>query len=111
MPRPRLTDDGRAVELDLHGTRIDDAHALVRRTAALAAARGRTSMRVVHGASTSDPRARNPTIRHALLDVLERGELRPQVTDHAPFDGHTLLALAVGAARDPKRIVLADVLL
>jgi DNA-nicking Smr family endonuclease len=109
MPRARLTDDGRTVTLDLHGVRVDEALALVRRTAALAARRGRTSLRVVHGASTSDPLARNLTIRHALHDALDGGALAAAVVDAVRFEGVAVLALAAAPRPDPARLHLRDV--
>jgi DNA-nicking Smr family endonuclease len=107
MPRPRLTDDGSTVTLDLHGASVEEALRLVRRTAALAARRGRTTLRVVHGASTSDPRARNRTIRHALHDLLDDGGL-PEARSAFRDEGHVLIGLGVPARRDPTPIRLQD---
>lgn len=109
MARPSLTDDGRAVTLDLHGARVAEAEGLIRRTVALAAARGRATLRVVHGASTSDPLARNRTVRHALHDLLDDGVLRPWVTSAVRSDGQALLALAAALRRDPTPLRLRDV--
>jgi hypothetical protein len=107
MVRPRLTDDGRTVVLDLHGASVDGASELIRRVSALASGRGRGTLRVVHGTSTSDPLARNRTIRHALHDLLDAGELRPFVVDAVRDEGHTLLALAPGTL-DRRRLSSAD---
>ena len=104
--RPSLTDDGRAVTLDLHGARVDEALALVRRTASLAAGRGRATLRVVHGASTSHGDRR--TIRAALYALLDDGALDGTVTAAVRFDGAVLLSLAT-ARRDPTPLRLADV--
>lgn len=107
MVRPRLTDDGRMVVLDLHGESVERGAALIRRVAEIAAGRGRVTLRVVHGASTSDPLARNRTIRHALYDLLDAGELRPWVVDAVRQEGHALLALAPGVV-NPKRLGASD---
>jgi hypothetical protein len=107
MVRPRLTDDGRTVVLDLHGASVDDAVRMIRRVARLASGRGRATLRVVHGSSTSDPRARNRTIRHALNELLETGDLRPWAVDAVRAEGHTLIALAAGTP-DPARLGQAD---
>lgn len=107
MPRPRLTDDGTAVTLDLHGATVDEALRLVRRAAALAAQRGRATLRVVHGASTSDVRFRNRTVRHALHDLLDAGGL-PQAQGDFRAEGHTVIGLGLGARRDPTPIRLLD---
>ena len=107
MPRPRLTDDGTAVTLDLHGATVDEGLRLVRRAAALATERGRATLRVVHGASTSDPRARNRTLKHALHDLLDEGGL-PEAQHDFRAEGDTLIGLRLGARRDPAKITLID---
>lgn len=103
----RLHDDGHAVRLDLHGATVAEAEQLIRRTVRLAAARGRDRLTVIHGASTSDRRYRNRTIRHTLYDLLDEGAL-PDVTSELRNEGSCLLGLAA-AARDPRRLTLADV--
>lgn len=107
MPYPRLADDGTAVTLDLHGAAVDEALRLVRQAARLAAARGRATLRVVHGASTSDPRDRNRTIKHALHDLLDSRAL-PEAQSDYRAEGHTLISLGLTARRDPTPIRLLD---
>lgn len=106
---PHLHDDGRQVTLDLHGAAVAEAERLV--TAAVRAAhrRGRASVRVVHGASTSDPTFRNRTVRHALLDLLDGGALDAWVVDEVVGEGSTLLGLGLGRPADPRRLTLRDV--
>lgn len=110
MPAPRLTDDGRTVTLDLHGVRVDDAERLILRTAALAAERGRASLTVIHGASTSSDLYRNRTIRHALYDLLDDGALGRWVTGEVRFDGRTVLALDVLTTPDTRRLSVRDLM-
>lgn len=104
----RLDDDGRSVRLDLHGVPVDEAERLILRTVGLAVARGRTSVEIVHGASTSDVRYRNRTIRHTLYDLLDDGGL-PGVTSDFRREGSALLGLAAGSASDGRRLTLGDV--
>lgn len=103
----RLHDDGQAVTLDLHGATVNEAEGLIRRTVRLAATRGRSRLTVIHGASTSDRRYRNRTIRHTLYDLLDDGAL-DEVTSEFRNEGSCLLGLAA-AANDPRRITRADV--
>ncbi len=105
---PRLSDDGTTVTLDLHGASVDAALGLVRRTAALAARRGRATLRLVHGTSTSDPLARNRTIKHALHDLLDDGSL-PEARSDVRFEGETLVSLPLGARPNPTPLRLLDV--
>jgi len=110
VPRhPTLTDDGRAVVLDLHGARVDEAESMIRSAARLAAGRGRSTLRVVHGASTSDALDRNRTIKHALYALLDGGQLRSWVSSIVRGEGYTLLGLAAGSTRDPRPLQLRDV--
>lgn len=103
----RLHDDGHSVTLDLHGVTVSEAESLIRQTARLAAARGRGRLTVIHGASTSDRRYRNRTIRHTLYDLLDDGAL-PDVTSELRNEGSCLLGLAA-ARHDPRPLTLADV--
>lgn len=107
MP-PRLNDDGHTVTLDLHGATVDDAERLIRRTVSLAAERGRSRLTVVHGASTSDARYRNRTIRHALYDLLDEGALA-DVTDAIRLEGSCLLGLSAAPRTDPQRLSIGDI--
>ena len=106
MARPHLVDDGRAVTLDLHGARVDEALDLVDALVAEAARRGRTTVRVVHGASTSGTRER--TIKSAVHDALDAGDFAPHVTSAFRQEGAVLLGLAPAAAPLPGRLTLAD---
>ena len=104
--RPRLTDDGRAVTLDLHGARVDEALDLVDALVAEAARRGRTTVRVIHGASTSGAGQR--TIKSALHEALDAGDFAPYVTSSFRQDGAVLLGVAPAPAPLPGRLTLGD---
>ena len=105
---PHISDDGRAVTLDLHGARVDDAERMIRDAVRLAAVRGRDRLTIVHGASTSSALYRNRTVRHTLYDLLDDGALDEWVTDEVRFEGSTLLGLAASGRSDARRITLAD---
>lgn len=104
----RLNDDGHTVTLDLHGVSVRDAVEMIRRTVRLAAERGRSRVTVVHGASTSDPRFRNDTIRHRLYDLLDDDAL-PDITDAFRLEGSCLLGLAPASTTDRRSLTLQDV--
>ena len=105
---PRLRDDGHEVTLDLHGATVDEAERLIRSTVRLAAARGRSRLNVVHGASTSSRLYRNRTVRHALYELLDGGAL-VEVTSEFRREGSCLLGLDAAQARDASRLSLRDV--
>ena len=106
MKQPRLTDNGTIVELDLHGAHVDEAIGLVRRVASLASERGRSTLRIVHGSSTSDSLARNRTIKHVLLDALDGGMFG--VASHYTMEDVTLLNLERGSHSDPIPLTLLN---
>ncbi len=106
MKHPHLADDGSTIELDLHGARVDEAIDLVQRAVLMASERGRSTLRVIHGSSTSDPRERNRTIKHAILDALEEGMQGAE--SYLPMEGATLVSLAYGSRPDPRPITLSD---
>lgn len=107
MPRPRLTDDGRQVTLDLHGARVDEAVRLAEAVVEEAAYRGRSSVRLVHGTSTAD-RGADRTIKTALLRLLDEGGF-PQASSSFSTDAALLLGLPPVSSSDSSRITLADV--
>jgi hypothetical protein len=104
----RLSDSGTSVTLDLHGTPLAGARRLVAATVRAAASRGRASVRVIHGSSTSDPLARNATIKHELEQMLERGAL-PEVTGWVQFGDVTTLSLPISASIDPRPVTAREV--
>lgn len=103
-----LHDDGTTVTLDLHGLGVSDAEACLRKTVAVAAARGRGTVRVIHGSSTSDPLARNRTIKHMLEELLASRAL-PEVVDCFPENDRTILGLRLAASVDRRPIQAIDI--
>ena len=105
---PRLADDGRAVTLDLHGATVDEAERLTRAAVREAARRGRATLRVVHGHSTTDRWGEARTIKSMLHDLLDARELAPHVAQSVRAEGRVLLGLAPAARSVPARLTLAD---
>lgn len=107
MPGPKLKDDGSTVTLDLHGVTVDEAIDLTYDTLRLAQDRGRASLKVIHGSSTSAPGRR--TIKSALYDLLNRGMLAGGHTHIMKQRSYFTLSLDITASSDPTRIRLVDV--
>jgi DNA-nicking Smr family endonuclease len=108
MPYPSLQDDGATVTLDLHGTTVDEATDLTLRVVREASRRGRTTIKVIHGDSTSSRLYQNKTIRHALHQMLDQGVFDTSVTGAWPAEAYILLSLAPTATADASPLRLAD---
>lgn len=108
MRRPTLTDDGQSVVLDLHGATVAEAERLLVRVVSLAAGRGRSVVRVVHGHSTTDPAGANRTIKRRVHEILDEGRLAHYVTSALRAEGYTLLGLDLTGRRDARRLGTAD---
>ncbi len=109
MAYPRIEDDGQAVTLDLHGARIAEALTLAQRAVREAARRGRGSVKIVHGQSTTESLYQNRTIKNALYDLLDRGALSNTVSHAWRAEGYVLLSLDVSASSQPSRIRMSDI--
>jgi DNA-nicking Smr family endonuclease len=103
---PALRDDGHTVTLDLHGATVREAERLTDTTLRLAAARGRSSVKLIHGASTSSREYRNRTIKHAVQDL---AEMHSSVTGVLRAGGYLTCSLDVTTRRDPASLSLRDV--
>jgi DNA-nicking Smr family endonuclease len=103
-----LLDDGHTVELDLHRARVAEAARLFEEAAVLAAERGRQTLRVVHGRSTTDPRGEALTIKRVVHDVLASGYLDEYVASWLDRGGATLVGLVPAPEPDARRIRLTD---
>lgn len=108
MPYPQLHDDGRQVTLDLHGATVDEALRLARGAVSAACRRGRAQLRLVHGTSTSARDAYARTIKHALHDALDRGDLGPGITSALRGEGALVVAFDLGTRPDRRPLRLSD---
>ncbi|MFB6248103.1 MAG: Smr/MutS family protein [Salinibacter sp.] len=108
MGSPQLDDDGRIVTLDLHGATVEEAIDLTYSTLRLAEQRGRTRLKLIHGSSTTNSGA-GRTIKSALHDLLDRGELGTHATNVIRSQNTLVLALDLTASGDSTPIRLRDV--
>lgn len=108
MGTPQLDDDGSIVTLDLHGATVDEAIDLTYRTLRLAEDRGRSRLKLIHGSSTTVGGAAR-TIKSALHDLLDRGELGAHATNVIRSKNAVVLSLDLTATQDPTPIRLGEV--
>lgn len=108
MGTPQLDDDGRVVTLDLHGATVNEAIDMTYRALRLAEDRGRSRLKLIHGSSTTTDGA-GRTIKSALHDLLDRGELGHHATNVIRSQDTLVLALDLTASSDPTPIQLRDV--
>ena len=108
MGTPQLDDDGSVVTLDLHGATVDEAIDMTYRTLRMAEDRGRSRLKLIHGSSTTVGRGKR-TIKSALHDLLDRGELGSHATNVIRSQNSLVLALDLTASSDPTPIQLRDV--
>ncbi len=104
----RLEDDGTTVTLDLHGLTVDDALSVTRHTLQLAEERGRATLKVIHGHSTSGMPGQR-TIKTALYRELEHGFLSHYQTNHHRETGALLLSLGVSIGASSERIQTTEI--
>lgn len=103
----RLVDNGVRPELDLHGCTVNQAVQLTRRLILESVRRGRDSIRLIHGKSTTTPGQR--TIKSALTDLMDHQQLPMHVSSVYKSDGHMIVALRRrGSTHAPGRISLRD---
>lgn len=107
MGTPSLEDDGHIVKLDLHGATVDEAIDMTYRALRLAEDRGRTRLTLIHGSSTSGRGQR--TIKEALHDHLDRGDLGTHATNIRRSRDTLTLVLDLTSSTDPTPIRLRDV--
>ena len=103
----RLMDNGRRPVLDLHGCTVEQALALTRALIVEAAKRGRDSIELVHGSSTSDAEDHLPTIRSALRELIGSGRMTMHVGQYLKRDSSMVVALRRQTRQpDHRRITL-----
>lgn len=108
MGRPKLNDDGKIVTLDLHGATVDEALDMTYRTLRLAEERGRSRLKLIHGSSTTTD-AQSRTIKSALYDLLDQGNLGAHATNVIRSENTLILALDLTTSTDRTPIRLRDV--
>lgn len=108
MATPQLKDDGSTVTLDLHGVSVDEAIDLTYSTLRLAEDRGRNRLTLIHGSSTTQA-GHGRTIKSALHDLLDRGELGSHATSVLRSRDTLTLVLDLTATTDPTPIQLREV--
>ncbi|MEM1056967.1 MAG: Smr/MutS family protein [Bacteroidota bacterium] len=108
MPRPSVTDDGASVTLDLHGAMLHEAEDLVFAAVEIGAEAGRSTLRVVHGASTTDWDGGNRTVKTAVLRLLDSGALDLWVASAHRTEGHVLIGLRALGPVDRRPITLDE---
>jgi hypothetical protein len=108
MPYPTLRDDGRTVTLDLHGATVEEAERLAERAATEARRRGRSTLRLVHGSSTTDGVRR--TIKSALHALLAGGRLGATTGQAIAGEDVLVLSLDPAGRTDPRVLSLNELL-
>lgn len=106
----KFEDNGTSAVLDLHRTRVDDTARWVNNAVRLCSEYGRTSLKIIHGTSTSETAFRNRTIKHALYDLLDAGTFRTQIHQVLKSDSFAVLIFSnMGTKPKPARINPFDV--
>ncbi|NND70430.1 MAG: Smr/MutS family protein [Rhodothermales bacterium] len=102
MPYPSVSDDGSAVVLDLHGATVTHGIDLFVRALTLSHQRGRTTLKVIHGTSTSEYSSDRRTIKHELIRTLESGQHGSMISSMYESDGYTIIGLQPGQVSSNK---------
>lgn len=109
MAYPSVHDDGQSVQLDLHGSKVRHAKRLFENTLLLACERGRSTVKVIYGTSTSVDDAFASSIKHTILDMLVSGEYSDLVSGYWETDGHALVSLIARGSPAPQRITIFEI--
>lgn len=110
MPYPTVQDDGHVVTLDLHGALVDEAIDIVYNAIREATRRGRDRVKIIHGSSTSANPSSQRTIKRALYDLIESGELSRFVQSEWRSDNFLLVSLDVTSSSNSARLRITDLL-
>ena len=106
--RPHLDDNGQSVTLDLHGVRVGEALRLSHAAAIEAARHGRSTVRLIHGSSTTGPLGGDLTIKSELYRALDGGAFDPHVTTTFKHEGTLILGLAPSPSPVQGRLRLSE---
>lgn len=106
----RLSDDGQRPVLDLHGCTVDKALSLTRALIVESVKRGRDSIELIHGSSTSDAEGRRRTIKNELHRLIDGGMMTRHVSQSFKSASKMIVALRRQAGQTDKRhITLRDI--
>ncbi len=108
MPFPTVSDDGRTVELDLHGASLIEADRVARRCIDLCAERGRSTLRIIHGVSSSEGDAHRRTIKSILHELVEELSTGDTITGHYTYEGSLMLSFDQSTSVLPTRITINE---
>lgn len=108
MIMPAIQDDGERVTLDLHGARVDEAVQLAHKVLRLATTYGRTSLKLIHGSSTTQADTGRETIKTALAAALNSGVWRIDASKVFRSTDYMILSLPLGNPRNGRRISMLD---
>ena len=104
----RIRDNGTTVTLDLHGLSVDHALEVFDTAIQLSLERCRSSIKVIHGSSTSSSLYSNRTIKNELASTIE-GHWASIVSSVFAMEDSVTIALPVSAPTNQKRITVSDV--
>ncbi len=98
--KPHLIDDGALPTLDLHGCTVDEALFLIRQLIEVSVQYGRNTIKIIHGKSTTTLGIR--TIKSALNELVNSGELSDAVNGTYKSDGYMLISLRRFGTQHPS---------
>ena len=105
----RLNDTGSSATLDLHGASVAEAEELALKFVEKAAERGRRTVRIIHGSSTTDDDPQNRTIKRALHDLLEEGAFDEWATSVIKRQDTLLISLDLSAESSYQPLTMLDI--
>ena len=108
MAYPSLRDDGNSVVLDLHGATVDEAVHLAKKLIGAAAARGRASVKIIHGSSTTGTYGGRPTIKSELHALIDANRLHSSIASTWFSEDYMVLSLPLGQKSIPTPLTLLD---
>lgn len=104
----RIDDDGQRVTVDLHGVSVERALEVADAAIIESARRGRSTLRLIHGASSYE-RGADFTIRGELEHAVDDGRFDRHVTSVVEDETSMLLGLAPAPRPASGLIQLADI--
>lgn len=110
MISARLVDNGQRPVLDIHGCTVDQALSLTRALIAVSVKRGRDSLELIHGSSTSNEEGRRRTIKNTLHSLIDDGMESRHVSQSFKSSSSMTIALRRHAKQtDYRRITLGKI--